>query len=330
MTITHRRIVTAHGGSSPHESTETNDDTTKHLSRKHSTVPAVTTLLLICLGLLTPIILFGRRHRDMSSSHLRQPIYNINDDGQVPPKDWQQWGYFGFRKNFNCDEYLNDATKPVPDMEYWDTMLEVYNRVVDPTYKFDDEVPPTEGYRLNENGAQPYYAKLSPDKGRGLFASRDIQKGEIIHDGNKSDIVFPDGLSWKRFMVALPRKMACDQSEWTFTQRFEEGGPMRVASSLNIAILMNEGNTLEEVNVQPEDGNGNPSEYSVVFYAMRDIKKDEEILMDYSDYDTNYVAAGIGYQPQKQKATKNEVQEKHTVRRCKYGGRCRERASTTL
>ncbi len=305
MTITQRRIVAANangnGNNSLHESTATatHDIASKHF-RKHCTSQLSKSLAvsaaLLFLGLLTPIILSlsGIRHRDISSSHLRNPI-TITGDGQAPPKDWQRWGYYGFRKNFNCHEYLNDGTKPIPDMEFWNTMLDVYNRVVDPTYKFDDQVPPTEGYRLNENGAQPYYAKLSPGKGRGLFASRDIRKGEIVHDGTKSDIVFPDGLSWKRFMVALPRKIACDQSEWTFTQQFEKGGPMRIVSSLNIAILMNEGNTLKDVNVQPEDGNGEPSQYSAVFYAMRDIKKDEEILMDYAAYDTDYAAAGIGH-----------------------------------
>jgi hypothetical protein len=117
----------------------------------------------------------------------------------------------------------------------------------------------TQGYRLNEYGPQPYYAKLSPGKGRGVFASRDIKKGEIVHDGSKSGIIFQNATSWKRFMFALPRKMACDNAAWTFTQRYEEGGPMRIVSSLNIAILMNEGNTLEQVNVQPQNEDG---EYS--------------------------------------------------------------------
>ncbi len=218
----------------------------------------------------------------------------ILGDGPVPrPRDWHLWGFYNFEDRFNCSGYLNDRTKPVPDMEYWESMLDAYNQVVDPAYKFDDEVPPTEGYRLNEDGSPPYYAKLSPGKGRGLFASRDIQKGEIVHDGNKSDVVFPNETSWKRFMFALPRKMACDQHAWTFTQQFEEDGPMRIVSSLNIAILMNQGNTLRDVNVQPEDGNGEPSEYSSLFRAMKDIKKDEEILMNYGAYDTDFAAAGL-------------------------------------
>eukprot|EP00984_Skeletonema_dohrnii_P013569 scaffold5612_cov108-Skeletonema_dohrnii-CCMP3373.AAC.7 len=215
-------------------------------------------------------------------------------DGPVPrPKDWHLWGYYNFKDNFNCSGYLKDRTKPLPTMEYWETMLKAYNQVVDPTYKFDPDIPPTQGYRLNEDGPPPYYAKLSPGKGRGLFASRDIQKGEIVHNGTKSDVVFPNETSWKRFMFAMPRKMACDNAEWSFTQQFEEDGPMRIVSSLNIAILMNEGNTLKDVNVEPKDDKGEASEYSTLFRAIKDIKKDEEILMDYANYDTDYAAAGL-------------------------------------
>jgi SET domain-containing protein len=83
-------------------------------------------------------------------------------------------------------------------------------------------------------------------------------------------------------MFALPREMACDTSEWMFTQRFDKDGPMRIVSSLNIAILMNEGDNQTEVNVEPEN------DYSSVLRAMRDIKEGEEILMDYSDYPTEF------------------------------------------
>ena len=64
---------------------------------------------------------------------------------------------------------------------------------VDAGAVFDDPVPPTVGYTLDGRGAQPYYPKLSKGMGRGLFASRDISKGEIIHRGARSDIISPDG-----------------------------------------------------------------------------------------------------------------------------------------
>jgi len=308
MAITHRHITTANeAGGSPllPISTQTNATTSfydankKNLGRKHtakqlSDKSVAVVAALAFLGLLTPMLLFGNYHRgNSSSSNLRSALGALGD-GPVPrPKNWKTWGYHGFRDNFRCHGYLSDRTKPLPTMEDWETMLKAYNQVVDPTYKFDPEIPPTQGYRLNEDGPPPYYAKLSLGKGRGLFASRDIQEGEIVHNGTKSDVVFPNETSWKRFMFAMPRKMACDNAEWSFTQQFEKDGRMRIVSSLNIAILMNEGNHRNEVNVEPKDGKGETSEYSTLFRAIKDIKKDEEILMDYANYDTDFKAAGL-------------------------------------
>jgi SET domain-containing protein len=47
------------------------------------------------------------------------------------------------------------------------------------------------------------------------------------------------------------------------------------------------------VNVQPQNEDREYSEYATVFYATQDIKKDEEILMDYNDYPTNFDEAGL-------------------------------------
>ena len=306
MAITHRHHNTSakkSGGSllsSTQDRLYDTDDTSKkkhlgrHLSNKKSLAAFAA---LVVLGLVIPVLTYRRRQQDIIKGTrlrhcCRHPI-NANDDGLMPkPWGWQRWGYHDFEQNFNCHSYFDDETKPVPTMEFWETMLKAYNQEVDPTYKFDTKVPPTEGYRHDENGGPPYYAKLSPGKGRGLFAKRDIQKGEIVHDGTKSDVVFPDGLSWKRFVFALPRKMACDTVAWSFTQQIEKDGPLRVLSSLNIAILMNEADSDEDVNVEPEN------DYSSVFYATRAIRKDEEILMNYADYDTDYDEAGIGAKSQ--------------------------------
>jgi hypothetical protein len=224
--IGRRKIITAktNGGSgtfSQEIATFNNDnDRPKSLGRKHTSkqlrekaLAAVALVVFLGLLILIPVLLWC----------------HINNDGPVPkPWGWERWGYYNFidSKLFDCRGYLHSRTKPLPTMEYWQTMLNAYNQVVDPTYKFNDEVPPTQGYRLNKYGPQPYYAKLSPGKGRGVFASRDIKKGEIVHDGSKSGIIFQNATSWKRFMFALPRKMACDNAAWTFTQRYEEGGPM--------------------------------------------------------------------------------------------------------
>ena len=202
------------------------------------------------------------------------------------PDDWETWSFHEIRSSFDCRAHAHDENKPLPDMDFWNHMRETYKQVVNSQAVFDDPVPPTEGYTLNENNGekQPYYAKHSPGKGRGLFASRDIMKGEVVHDGSKSDVEM-SGEEFRRFLFALPRKMACDASEWAFTQQREKDGPYTVRLALSIPSLMNESDTYP--NAMPE------SSYSSQFYALRDIKKDEEILYDYLIYPTRYKKVGM-------------------------------------
>ena len=203
------------------------------------------------------------------------------------PNDWVDWGFTSIRLKFKCDPYVENGFKPLPTMEYWQMIRDTYNKEVNSSYTFDELVPPTQGYRLNEAGGPPYYAKVSEGKDRGLFASRDIKKGEVVHDGYKSDVVFPDAMAWRRFVFSLPRRAACDMTEWSWTQQLEEGGPMKILTSINISILMNMG-APEQINAVPK------SSTSSVFYAIRDIKKGEEILTDYDIYETRFDLAGLG------------------------------------
>ncbi len=128
-----------------------------------------------------------------------------------------------------------------------------------------------------------YYAKISPGRGRGLFASRDNTKGEVVHDGNASDIEMSAD-DWRKMAFALPQKMACDVSEWTWTQKDEKKGPYKIFTALNISILMNGSS---HPNTMPK------SSYSSIMYALRDIKKDEEILTDYKVYPTLWEKVGL-------------------------------------
>ncbi|KAL7525207.1 hypothetical protein ACHAXR_000903 [Thalassiosira sp. AJA248-18] len=121
-----------------------------------------------------------------------------------------------------------DNAKPLPRIEDWQLMRDTFIQVVDTTPKKrwkDDPIPPTLGYSLQPGIPipPPYHAKFSSGKGRGLFASRDIAKGELVHDGDVTDVIFPDAIAWRRFVFSLPRDFACDMTDWNWMQRHEEG-----------------------------------------------------------------------------------------------------------
>lgn len=135
--------------------------------------------------------------------------------------NWKELPRGEFRTMFHCDRHLRVGvgTKALPTLTRTRKLCVIYNSEVDSLFPFDDPVPPTQGYTLNENGAPPYYADLSPDKGRSLFASRDIMKGELV-----------DGVEG-----------GCDVLEWAYTQQFVKGGPSVVIFGGDISSLMNSG-----------------------------------------------------------------------------------------
>lgn len=210
------------------------------------------------------------------------------------PEGWDKMTYHQMRQHFKCSAHGNDQTKPLPTLDEWNTLRQNYKDVVDPHSTFDEAVPPTEGYNYDGLGnPPPYYPKHSKGKGRGLFANRFIKKGELVDDGNKHAVIFPNATSFRKYTFSLPRKLACDIVEWPWTQILHKGGPLKIVVTLDIAILCNSGSSTETTNVMPIE-NATKGEYtSLKFFATRDVEKDEELLMDYSIYRVSIIKCFI-------------------------------------
>ena len=134
------------------------------------------------------------------------------------PYEWEIYTYEDIRDYFNCRQRSKDHDKPLPTLDDWNLLRETYTLIVDNKKTWNDPVPPTEGYSFQPDKPvpPPYYAKLSEGKSRGLFASRDIKKGELVHNGEISDIFFPgnDAIKWKEFVFSLPHDFTCDCTDW--------------------------------------------------------------------------------------------------------------------
>ncbi len=121
------------------------------------------------------------------------------------PDNWKTMGFYNVRKHFKCTHYAHDLTKPLPTEEDWNFFKSKYKVLVNKDKVFDDPVPSSQGYSIdNQHNPQPYYA-VHGERGRGLFATRDIEKGELVHDGGIADVTFPNGMAWRRFIFNLPR-----------------------------------------------------------------------------------------------------------------------------
>ena len=234
-----------------------------------------------------------KQYEEKKDNHNRNDRNNDDRDVRPFPKDWQTYTYSDIRHHFNCRMRSKDMDKPLPTLEDWNLMRETYTRVVDGNEEWDDPIPPTLGYSLRpgEPIPPPYYAKFSKGKGRGLFASRDIEEGELVHDGTVSDVIFPSGMAWREYVFSLQRNFACDTTDWHWMQKLEEGGEYYMLGGINISSFMNSGGKEFGPGRMP---NALPkSSTSGKFYATRDIEEGEEILTDYDTYYTNWSEVGL-------------------------------------
>ena len=263
------------------------------------------------------------RHDSSSKLEEEEGLFVTNDDlttsiyitTLTPPLNWEQMTFSELRDYFDCSEHAYDLNKALPTLNEWMVLQQQYRELVDsePLALLKSVVPPTLGYShgsssdsssssssvndIDHDIPPPYYASQSEGKGRGLFASRPIRKGELVQNGPQSSVIFPNATAFRQLIVNLPRMTACDVTEWAWTQQLSndddddeeedkaEEAKMWILLDLNIAALMN---SSDEPNVAPR------SNRHTKFYALRDIDVDEEILQDYSLYNVDWVAVGLG------------------------------------
>ena len=268
---------------------------------KQKTFTFIRIMSIFALAVLIGGFIVNIKHRFASASvadhtMLVETAYGSIVTDQELPQDWQTFGFQQIRNHFKCDTF--DRVLKPPSMKKWQMILDAYNKEVDSSYKFDQIVLPTEGYVFDEvghqygEGAPPFHARSTKmGTHRGLFATWDIRKGDLIHDGSHSDVVFPNAMAYRRFVFALPQRAACDMIEWTWTQRLEEDGPMKIMTAINISAMLSSGLTNTDsdlANVMPE------SSTSQLYYATRDIKSGEEILYSTLGDRRNFAATDLG------------------------------------
>ncbi|KAL7501743.1 hypothetical protein ACHAWX_000336 [Stephanocyclus meneghinianus] len=181
--------------------------------------------------------------------------------------------------HLNCYPHALNQSKPVYTQAMYQHMLNKYTELT------GRALPPL----AIDNST--FYIASSHHAGRGVFASRNITKGEIIPFHSTSSVVFfDDGLLWKRYVVSLPREMGCDVMEWTWTQDVFVEGNIRLCVSIGDGdSFLNDADVDEDVNIAPTNGT------SMKFHAVRDIGMGEELIYDYEVFEpTEYERFGLG------------------------------------
>ena len=127
----------------------------------------------------------------------------------------------------NCESYLatydedgkriDSKSLPIYTDEQWEYFRKIWRAQGGKNkYKKDD----SRRSRAPPDFVPPYKAGQTKDgKGRGVFATRDIKKGEMTYGGTKSYIFFTTGHDYRRFLDALDDETACDLMKFTWPQK---------------------------------------------------------------------------------------------------------------
>lgn len=202
------------------------------------------------------------------------PNYNITDD------KWKNITFNDLHDHLDCYQHAINRSKAFYTEKMYSHMKAKYSELTD--YKF----------KPLSNKQDVFHIGMSEGAGRGVFASRDIKKGEVIpFDATCSVVTFTDGQLWRQYIFSLPRTMACDVLEWTWTQNVHSMGDIRLCLSIGDGdSFLNNADIDEDINIAPTDLT------SMKFEATRDIAKGEELIYDYEVFEpTEYGRFGIEF-----------------------------------
>ncbi|KAL7546903.1 hypothetical protein ACHAWF_010235 [Thalassiosira exigua] len=215
---------------------------------------------------------------------------------KLDPKLWYKFRYWELHAFFLCDRVLA-GPRPIYDWDRWTEIRQIYHEFVQEDLK-DHPIPEGSPERSYLYGTDDYDPPMNPaqsggEKGRGLFASRDISKGEMVFKATNNTIIFTHGHTWRKFLFHLYERngkpfdseTTCDILVWSWIQTLEKDGPLVIVMDLDNGSLLNEGR--EEPGWDPPNircGKEGDEFCLMEYFATKDIKKDDEILSDYRQF----------------------------------------------
>jgi len=205
---------------------------------------------------------------------------------------WETFGGRQLKQYFGCEE-LFETPRPTISRRNWIYFRDLYNEYAARERSLPNNEDTT--HKVNDDSVSfPVEGAVTADKGRGLIASRDIKRGELIFTGTNNTIVFDTGHSWRKFLWYLyhapdtpdlyPEGFACDIRSWSWIQAVPNEEGLKIVVDIDESSLLNQPSEDEEANIQCGKLDDEDSICEFDYYAMVDIEKGDEILCEYADF----------------------------------------------
>ena len=130
-------------------------------------------------------------------------------------------------------------------------------------------------------------AKQSPGKGRGIFAAQGIKKGELIWSPKHTVSFDANGIEYKQFLMSLDPAFVCNALQCSSLEDYSGNDTQlfRISIDLDEGCFVNAdySGTREFVNMGCDEEKDLERDCEH-HYALRDVKKGEELLNAYEDF----------------------------------------------
>ena len=223
-----------------------------------------------------------------------------DEEEQLFPKHWTELNRDDLWHILGCSKYF-EMDRPVPKDEAWDRLRKTYNAIVG---KDISSLPLNDSSRRGRSlgGFQvSVEARVTNDRGRGVFATEPISKGSLVWS-TEYTATFPNPTSYRQFLFALSPDLACECIPWSYIQKrnlsngkgnVNEGEEVfQISLDLDIGALINGGMPNDEFKEEAIDEYANvgcvetgmEGGYREKYSAFRDIDAKEEIQVDYGEF----------------------------------------------
>mmetsp|Transcript_15519 Transcript_15519/g.39084 ORF Transcript_15519/g.39084 Transcript_15519/m.39084 type:complete len:351 (-) Transcript_15519:168-1220(-) len=233
---------------------------------------------------------------------MMRKFVEIPEEGE----EWDVWKHGrkgALYEELGCDNEMDDSTfQNIHTAETWQTFNRIYNEVIAST-QGDEKLQQksTIPAKFEKNGFQfPVEVKFELPAGRGVFAKAYIPKGSLLYT-SENNAAFMNGQTFRNYLKALPRELACDVMIWSFVRwvdmESEFNDKHMACVDLDEGSFVNTVNDESDYNMALGDDDGNfynslPQEQQwdlwpgckMKFYAAQGIKAGEEILAEYGDF----------------------------------------------
>ena len=114
----------------------------------------------------------------------------------LDPKDEQSFDVSELKSYFGCRKLFEKPREDITE-DHWMYFRDLYKEYV------AKQMPKTYKAARRSDHVNPVDQAVTPGKGRGLVASRDIKRGELIFTGTNNTIAFETGDAWRNFLLHL-------------------------------------------------------------------------------------------------------------------------------